>query len=293
MPAGSRARHASAQLRGDGLVVAVVAEHALVGGSVGVALRDFGIDVVLMDLLAPPGALRAECARGLLITELGSDRTIVAARGLLATVPLPWTVVTGASRGPLWGAVLDAGALAVVPSTTSLEEIGERLRDDVPRNEPQDPERRALVDSWEELWRERSDKVTRLTTLTRREMQVLRMLYHGEQVNQIAARRGVTQATVRSQVKSMLRKLGVNSQLAAVAVYSYARAEARPAGGGPRPPASGSTAVPRMRETHPSAAGELRGTRNLLTGDDPRSRDYVDRERWATRLGGTRDDTGW
>ena len=48
---------------------------------------------------------------------------------------------------------------------------------------------------------------------------MLQQLYQGLGVRIIAERGEVTEATVRSQVKAILRKLDVNSQIAAVAAY--------------------------------------------------------------------------
>lgn len=56
------------------------------------------------------------------------------------------------------------------------------------------------------------------TGLTDRERVVLVALVRGETAEQIAVDEYVTVATVRSQIKSVLRKLGVNSQLHAVAM---------------------------------------------------------------------------
>jgi len=55
--------------------------------------------------------------------------------------------------------------------------------------------------------------------LSTREREILALLYDGVTVAEIAERTGVSEQTVRSQVKAVLRKLEVNSQLAAVAVY--------------------------------------------------------------------------
>ena len=48
---------------------------------------------------------------------------------------------------------------------------------------------------------------------------MLQQLHQGLGVRAIAEHGGVTEATVRSQVKAILRKLEVNSQIAAVAAY--------------------------------------------------------------------------
>jgi DNA-binding NarL/FixJ family response regulator len=62
-----------------------------------------------------------------------------------------------------------------------------------------------------------------LTRLSRREAAVLKMLMNGSTVNEIARRDIVSVATVRTQVKAILTKLEVGSQLAAVAIAYRAR----------------------------------------------------------------------
>lgn len=60
----------------------------------------------------------------------------------------------------------------------------------------------------------------RLHWLSDRERAVLIHLMHGLSAEQIARLDYVTVSTVRSQIRSILAKLGVNSQLAAVA-FAY------------------------------------------------------------------------
>lgn len=62
----------------------------------------------------------------------------------------------------------------------------------------------------------------RLSTLTRREGEVLNGLLLGHNADQIANEQVVSLATVRSHIQSILRKLGVNSQLAAVVLAQRA-----------------------------------------------------------------------
>lgn len=63
--------------------------------------------------------------------------------------------------------------------------------------------------------------------LTRTERDVLEMLYRGKSVVEIAETRGTTVPTARHQVRSILRLLGVSSQLAAVALYARVRGSGR------------------------------------------------------------------
>ena len=53
-------------------------------------------------------------------------------------------------------------------------------------------------------------------------MEILEELHKGRSVRMIATRAGVAEGTVRTQVKSLLKKLGANSQLQAVAYYREA-----------------------------------------------------------------------
>jgi DNA-binding NarL/FixJ family response regulator len=57
---------------------------------------------------------------------------------------------------------------------------------------------------------------SRLDNLTTREREVLAHLMNGQPVRDIARESFVSEATVRTQVKSILAKLDVSSQLAAV-----------------------------------------------------------------------------
>jgi DNA-binding NarL/FixJ family response regulator len=57
-----------------------------------------------------------------------------------------------------------------------------------------------------------------LTLLTPREIEVLEALTHGHSTTQIASLFGITSATVRSHVKSLLVKLGLHSRVEAVSL---------------------------------------------------------------------------
>ncbi len=65
------------------------------------------------------------------------------------------------------------------------------------------------------------DVRARLERLTPRDREVLAQLVRGRTVREIAADGVVAEATVRTQVKAILSKLEVTSQLAAVGVAHY------------------------------------------------------------------------
>ena len=165
---------------------------------------------------------------GLLMCDLDNVARVERARAVISSVALPWLVLTSALRGPGWGAVLDVGAGVVRGSTTSLEELRSLLHLTVTgTRDPTGPEHADLIGQWSELARERTETLARLATLSPRERQVLGLLYRGEAVSSIADLLGVAPSTVRTQVKSLLRKLGVSSQLAAVAAYGHMRSVTR------------------------------------------------------------------
>jgi DNA-binding NarL/FixJ family response regulator len=162
-----------------------------------------------------------------MLSDLDRLERIRAARALLEALAVPWLVMAGAPRGPEWGALYERGAKLVVPTTTSLDALGGLLDDLAAGRHPDRPprHRRELIRAWRSTARELDVIATRLDSLTAREAQVLRLLYAGVTVGEIAERAEVSVATVRSQVKAILRKLHVNSQLAAVAAFEQAQDE--------------------------------------------------------------------
>lgn len=208
--------------------VVVISDQSLVTESVLAALEERGLE---------PGALRwpGELApgpirpvrgppyeAGLMISDLDRPDRLRTAVAVLASIPTSWIVLTAAERGPVWGAVLKAGARSVVPTSASLDSVVSTLRIVAHGDEPlPSPERDDLVMAWDDLRRDHAIVRARARSLTPREREVLRLLYGGESVHEIAVLLEITPATVRSQVKSVLRKLEVNSQLAAVAAMGH------------------------------------------------------------------------
>lgn len=203
---------------------AVVSEHALVAEAVRAALRERSLDAVVLKVPTPGEPCprsRRPFAAGLLMSDLDRWSSLQRAQELLAAVPTHWVVLTDAPRGPEWGVVAEGGAVAVLPSNAPLDRVATCLVA-AGRDELRLPavERHELVEDWRELCLRRAELQSRVRTLTRRERQVLDMLYAGDSVAHIAHLLEVSPATVRSQVKAVLRKLGVGSQLAAVAALS-------------------------------------------------------------------------
>ena len=128
-------------------------------------------------------------------------------------------VVTADDDRARWGECMRLGARKVLSKGAPLNEIVatlRRLSEGLTVLQP--TEREDLLRRWhesrvtEQLLRARVDR------LTAREAEVLGHLTHGRTVRDIATLSVVSEATVRTQVKSILGKLEVSSQLAAVAV---------------------------------------------------------------------------
>jgi two-component system nitrate/nitrite response regulator NarL len=133
-------------------------------------------------------------------------------------------VLTADADRARWGEWLVLGARTVMSKSSSLNAILSALRTIADGHAPLPrAERDRLIQHY---YRERGEILARrkpLASLTQREREVLSHLIHGDNVSDIAKANGVAEATVRTQVKSILGKLGVTSQVAAVAVAYRAR----------------------------------------------------------------------
>jgi two-component system, NarL family, nitrate/nitrite response regulator NarL len=118
---------------------------------------------------------------------------------------------------------VEAGAVGVLGKSLPLEDIESGVRACL-EGEPllRAAERDELLAHLRRTRAEDRQRQAPFAHLTHRERQVLDALAEGLTVEQVAARQVVSIHTVRAQVKAILRKLGVNSQLAAVAMVHRA-----------------------------------------------------------------------
>ncbi len=162
---------------------------------------------------------------GVLISDLSTVEQVRHARGFLAAADVRWLLLSAAPPGPAWGAALEAGAVAVLPGDATLEQVDHALQRLAAGEElMEEGERATWIDSWRRARGRREDLLRRLGTLTPRENDVMMLLYGGYRVHDIALRLDVTDATVRSHVKSTLHKLGASSQIDAVSLIAWLRA---------------------------------------------------------------------
>ena len=183
-------------------------------------------------------------------------------------------VLTGNTDRARWGECIRYGARTVLPKTAPLNTILATIRligEGRPVLSRED--RESLLTSFHEEKRTLQELRWRLDTLTTREREILGHLMEGRAVREIARRSYVSEATVRTQVKSILAKLDVSSQLAAVGAAHASRwRPAEPAGHGrAEPPILGLSgpAPSRTLDTSGRGPGILRLTSRASRGGGP------------------------
>ncbi|GGR68226.1 DNA-binding response regulator [Nocardioides luteus] len=202
--------------------MALSADETMTLDAVRVALeeRDITVTATAATGADPADLLLGEPATWLVVTDIDEWAHLERVCALFRGVRLPGVALTTAPRGGLWGALLEAGAVEVLAADADSDTIEGALRDAADGRRGHTPvEVEGLVAQWH-LMREGRERMRRLVaSLTAREREVLELLYAGDTVAEIAEHFGVAQTTERTQVKSILRKFEVGSQLAAVAAY--------------------------------------------------------------------------
>lgn len=205
--------------------VAIIDDHMLLADSLAMALEAQSYDVkrvawpetggslstILTSILrTPPRVVLLDLDLG----RFGDGTRLIEP---LAKAGAGVIVLTATTSRAKWGECLRRGALQVLAKTTPMNEVlaaVRRVRDGLPMMSRE--ARHELIElSLRELEATRAIR-TRLDRLTRREQEILQLLMDGHQVREIARTSVVSEATVRTQVKSILAKLETTSQIAAV-----------------------------------------------------------------------------
>ncbi len=209
-----------------GVRVGLVEDHVLFAESLRLTLRAEGADVYVVEVPATGGgsAIVEECLRNrpqvvLLDLSLGagfgdSDELIAP----LAFAGVKVVMLTGSTDNARLGGCLERGATGVISKAEPLDFLVEQVRRAAHGERVLTAQHR--MELVLESKRERTEREHRLVpfdSLTDREREVLTELMKGHQVEEISRGLFVSEATVRTHVRAVLQKLGVRSQLAAVA----------------------------------------------------------------------------
>jgi DNA-binding NarL/FixJ family response regulator len=212
--------------------VLIVDDHELIGNSLMRSLRAEGLSAHHHDGRRDGGVPAAAAALppglALLDLDLGRDRTGQRLDGTGLVAPLcsaGWRVLilSGNTDHARIGAALAQGAAGWVPKNAPFPALLEAIRRALAGEEVMAPARRQrLIDVHEQLSAQRRELAVKLDRLTRREREVLADLAQGLRAQGIADKYVVSLTTVRSQIRAVLAKLEVASQLEAVALYRRA-----------------------------------------------------------------------
>lgn len=200
--------------------VAIVDDHRFLAQTLSIALRAHGFEPIVID----PGTrvvsrvIEHGASVVLLDLNLGADQDGDVLIAPLSRDGRAVIVLTGETDPGRWGECLREGAIGVLPKSSPLDAVvaacsAAALGDAVVR----DADRVAWLQAADHARCEKERTLAPFRTLTRREQAVLSALVDGEPAAAIAAKAVVSETTVRTQIRSLLTKLGVCSQLQAVA----------------------------------------------------------------------------
>ena len=128
-------------------------------------------------------------------------------------------VLTGETDPVVLGRSFDLGATAVLDKAIPFPDLVAELREVVQGGTAvAERKRREIQREKRKLDAERDAQLRPFAELSPREAEVLGMLIDGRQAAEIAEASYVSLATVRTQIRAILTKLGVSSQLAAVSM---------------------------------------------------------------------------
>lgn len=209
--------------------VLVVQDHALVGAALKLALSERSWDVEMTCGPTPKNVIdiaqrfQAQCVLVdiQLLNGVGSGIDLI---GPLSSEGAQVVMLTAERRRVVLAECLEAGAAGWIGMSAGPDEVDSVLRDVIAGRPIIGRTQRAEL--LELLRSERCAARRAIITfedLTPREALVLAALTDGLTADEIAREHFVSVATVRSQIRAVLQKLGVRTQLAAVAIASTHR----------------------------------------------------------------------
>ncbi len=211
--------------------VIMIEDHELLAQSLQVALTGENVTVARVwsddrdDLLAQAKTL----APGLLLLDFDLGPRIGSAFGMiepLSASGFDVVMLTGETNTLVLAQCLEEGAVGIINKSVSFDELLDQIQTALGDGALMTRHEREEMLSSLRLHRSARDRELRaFHDLTARESEVLAELMKGKAADTIADESVVSVATIRTQIRSILSKLGVNSQLAAVARAQQARWE--------------------------------------------------------------------
>ena len=206
----------------SGATVLIVDDHQLLSFALVIALGTKGLCaqqltphelLTQLDQPAPPGGLV------LLDLDLGDNIDGAHLVGPLCRAGWRVLVITGSTDEPHIAAAVAAGAVGWVPKAAPFDDLlAHAVRDAQGRSLLTDAQRQRMQDIAARARGAAEDLHRRWQQLTPREREILDCLVSGLRAGAIAEQFTVSLATVRTQIRSILAKLDVSSQLEAVAL---------------------------------------------------------------------------
>jgi DNA-binding NarL/FixJ family response regulator len=208
---------------GSELDIVVVEDHELLAQSLTYALRARGLQVATCVDLTPEAVVELVQARGprlvLLDLDLGEHGASVPLIGRCVDAGARVVMLTAVTDRARLARCIEAGAVGVVGKAQPLEDLVGAITAVMDEGTSlSEAERQEWLAELRQHRSRESQRLEPFERLTERERQVLDALIDGSSADKVAAESVVSVTTVRSQIRSILLKLGVNSQLSAVAM---------------------------------------------------------------------------
>jgi DNA-binding NarL/FixJ family response regulator len=201
--------------------IVIVDDHPLLAFGLRAELQRSGADVEMLDpevgperLVEAIGSRRPDCAvLDLGLPFAGGGPMLIAP---LAAASVRIVVLTGETERGLLARSSGLGAAAVLSKSEPLPEIVDVILRVAGGQEVRPWQRAELASELQRLEDEERLLRAPFAELSPREQEVLAGLMAGHGPSALAERNYVSVATIRTQIRSVLRKLGVSSQLEAV-----------------------------------------------------------------------------